>query len=445
MQHNIFFRKPVFAYFGATSMNPIHVPSEIGRLHQVIVHAPDEGIARISPRRAGELLFDDIVYLPQMETEHKVFEDVLTRFVGKEGVLEVEDLIRGALDNSEEGKKEVLDMVVQFEELPKAYRTELDAMDHATLAHVLITGYHKESDTIYFDPIPNFIFTRDIAVTVNDHVIVTKAAKEARFRENLLTRFSFWHHPLFDEMKEAGRIINLNLTDQFPPSRSGEVVSVEGGDMMILNPQYFLVGCSERSTMHAFHSLRQVLFDKGVVDNVVMIKIPQDRAFMHIDTIFTHIHEDHMVAYKPIVTDGLSSYVEVYTRQGSLRRYSSIQDFILAEVNPEMEFIPAGRGVSPYQEREQWTDACNLLAMKPGVALAYDRNVQTAGALETFGYRILSAQDFLDACAADAGYAAAIRNTIITLPSAELSRARGGSHCMSCPIRREGFVQTLGG
>ena len=424
-------------------MAHISVPSEIGVLHKVIVHSPDEGISRISPRRAGELLFDDIVYLPQMQEEHRIFTDVLSCFLGSENVLEVENIIREALDNSEEGKKEVLDMIMAFEELPSIYRKELDQMDHKTLARVLITGYMPENDTIYFDPVPNFIFTRDIAVVVNDHIIISKAAKEARFRENLLTRFGIWHNPIFDSMKEPGKIINLNIADEFPPSRKGEVVSIEGGDMMILNQDYFLIGCSERSTMHAFHSLKQVLFDRDVVDNIVMVKIPQDRAYMHIDTIFTHINEDHIVGFKPIVTDGLSSYIEVYTKQGSLRKYASIEQFMHAEINPEMQFIPAGSGESPYQEREQWTDACNLLAVRPGVALTYDRNVETAKTLKEYGYQFVHATDFIKSCQQQPDYASTLQQTIIALPSAELSRARGGAHCMSCPIMRDGFVQKL--
>jgi arginine deiminase len=190
--------------------------------------------------------------------------------------------------------------------------------------------------------------------------------------------------------------------------------------------------------MHAFHSLKNVLFEKDVIENVVTIKIPQDRAFMHIDTVFTQIHENHIVAFQPIVKGGQSGYVEVHSKDRDVRKYATIQEFILEEVNPHMEFIPAGGGESPYQEREQWTDACNLLALKPGVALSYDRNVRTAKALSDIGYRILSARDFLALCANDPTFADTLENTIITLPSAELSRARGGAHCMSCPILREG-------
>ena len=417
-------------------MPNVFVSSEIDPLRKVLVHAPDAGISRISPKRADELLFDDIVYLPEMQLEHRAFIDVLNTFVGEENCLEAEDLIREALEASAEGRTNILNLISAFEELPTAFRADLDALNNAELAETLITGYIESIDTILFDPIPNFIFTRDIAVVVNDHVIITKAAKEARHRENLLARFIFWRHPMFDDMKQSGKIINLNTVDDFPPSRKGEKVSVEGGDMMILNEQYFLVGVSERSTEHAFHSLKKVLFDKGVISHIVMVKVPSDRSYMHIDTLCTQIHHDHMLAFKPIVVEGLSSYVEVHQRNGTMRKYSSIKEFILAEVNPNMKFVLSGGGTSPYQEREQWTDACNLLAVKPGVAIAYGRNTLTAKALEQEGYHIMTAVDYLEKCRIDTGYAETVENTIITLSSNELSRARGGSHCMSCPILR---------
>lgn len=415
----------------------VFVSSEISPLKRVIVHRPDEGIARVSPKQASELLFDDIVHLPHMQEEHDVFTNVLRAFIGKENVLETKQLLLEALNADPESKQEMMDKISDYEELSKEQRQYLESLPNEDLTEVLITGYDDSQDFIYFDPIPNFIFTRDIAVIVNDHVVITKAAKEARFRENFLARFIFWAHPIFRVLREQGKIINMNHVDQFPSSKKGEVVSIEGGDMMMINQDYLLIGCSERTNAHAIRLLKDALFQKNVVKNVVQINIPNDRAFMHIDTIFTQINHNHITAFKPIVLDGLSSNVLVHRHFGGTNFYHAVQDFILTEINQKMKFILSGDGESPYQEREQWTDGCNLVAIKPGVALTYDRNPKTEAAFRDFGYKILHAREFLDQFQKGSIRPQDIENTIITLPSNELSRARGGSHCMTCPIERE--------
>ncbi len=417
-------------------MSKIYVSSEIGQLKRVIVHRPDEGIQRISPKRSDELLFDDIVYLPQMQEEHDVFTKILKAFLGDENVLETQQLIFEALENDQDGKSEIIDMIIDFEELPLSFKDKLSEMPNDHLAEVLITGFDHKNDHIHIHPIPNFIFTRDIAITVNDHVIITKAAKTARARENLLTRFIFWCHPIFEELKKDNRIINLNNREIFPPSKRGESVSIEGGDVMIINEDYLMVGCSERTTQHAVHSLRDILFERGVVKNVVQVNIPNDRTCMHIDTIFTQIDNGHVAAFKPIVVDGMSSNVEVHKINGISKFYSSVKEFFLNEINPNMKFILSGKGESPYQEREQWTDGCNLVSIKPGVALTYDRNIKTNEAFEEEGFKIIHANVLLEKFKSGELKPSEIENTIITLPSNELSRARGGSHCMTCPIER---------
>jgi len=401
-----------------------------------MVHRPDAGISRVSPKAAEELLFDDIVHLPRMQREHDVFTSVLRSFLGAENVLETQTLLEQALEGHDEARREMLELIVLWEELPSRFVDELGALPAAELAEILITGYYEREDYILFNPIPNFIFTRDIAVTVNDHLIITKANKEARMRENFLTRLIILAHPIFSGLREAGRIINLNMVDLFPPSRRGETVSLEGGDAMVLSKDYLLIGVSERTNAYGINSLAEKLFERGVIKNIARVDIPADRSFMHLDTIFTQINTHDYLAYKPIIVDGLSSAVTVMRQEGKAGTYPSVADFLREEIDPPAQFILSGGGQSPYQEREQWTDGCNLVALRPGVAITYDRNPKTELAFGEASYRVVHATDLLKAFEDGIILPGEVKNTIITLPSSELSRARGGSHCMTCPIER---------
>ncbi len=413
-----------------------YVDNEISQLQQVITHVPSDGISRISPKKAESLLFDDIVFYPLMHEEYRIFQRLLHLFLGKDNVLDTSDLIVEAIKANPEIRHDLIKQVIDFEELPQSFVQHLEDLDAAELSHILITGYHKDEDRILFDPIPNYMFTRDIAVTIKDHILISKAAKDARHRENLLSRFIFNHHPLFQPMAQEGKLIDLNDLEAFPPSRRAEVVNAEGGDIMMLSPEHLLIGCSERTSQYAFESIKKRIFELGLVDHVVQVNIPNERSFMHIDTLFTRIDYNTISCYKPIVYDGEGSNVIVYDKSGGRRIYPSIREYIITEVNKDMVFIFSGGGISPYQEREQWTDSCNLVAIRPGVAISYDRNLKTLNAFKKEGYKVMDAEEVLRQSHSDSQFITRMEKTIITIPSAELSRARGGSHCMTCPIQR---------
>jgi len=473
----------------------ISVSSEVGTLRRLLIHSPDRGLGKVVPSKAQDWLFEDIVHLDTMrKSEYDFYVKLLLYFLDP-------DKIKGKLKqiNSDSSRSFYIpgsdqyfnsDKVVDIQKLlgeiledPQirvkltaaicgiercSYQTqnELNQYDPDELAKIFISGSLSDKRML-FAPLPNLIFMRDIGIVINDHILLNKPAKSARTRESILAQFIFFHHPMFAHIKD--NIIEIPENERHFLLPDDEKISdfhrctLEGGDVMMVAPRHLLIGCSERTSIYAAQEVMKILFEKNVVDTITIIKIPKKRDYMHIDTIFTQVKKNVWVLLSSLGRLGdeaeKKDVLHFFAPKGInpefqiLQFKKGLEDQPLAIENLEdllggisrddlgciedVQFIYSGNNEFPYGEREQWTDSCNLLALKDGVVIGYDRNDKTLTAFRDKGFTVFSAADILEKFENDELSPDTLTDTFITLPSAELSRARGGSHCMSMPILRD--------
>lgn len=471
--------------------NSLQVSSEVGRLRRLLVHSPDSGLGKVVPSKAQDWLFEDIVHLDTIRRkEYDYYTKILLYFMdpgkirGKllridgdrnfykpdheeffrsENVVELQWLLADILEDREI-KLKLVSSICAIESC--SYDTEQQLMTcHAReLAKVFITG-SLDDDNMLFPPIPNFIFTRDIGIVINDFVLLNKPARKARIREALLAKYIFFNHVLFSAYRN--KIIELPDTfHHFLLPRDGDdkKVTLEGGDVMVVSKDHLLIGISERTTMEAAHQAINILFKKGVVKKITIIKIPKKRDYMHIDTVFTQIKRNVWVmlgvfskkSMKHENEDAVQRILEGSKKEEKLKiiqfrkkdienpRYFDNLEDLLTEVSEhdlgcreQVKFIYSGNNEFPFDAREQWTDSCNLLALKEGVVLGYDRNDKTVEAFRNSGFAVVDADKLISDLEHDLVRIEHLEDTLILMPSAELSRARGGFHCMSMPLLRD--------
>lgn len=473
---------------------PLNVHSEIGTLRRVLVHTPDSGLGKVVPSKAQDWLFEDIVHLDTIRRkEYDYYTKLLLYFLdpgkikGKlkqadapennrnfykpehpdffrsDKVIELQTLLADILHDK--GIKEKLTAsVCAVENCTYLLQNELTQLAPPALAKVFITGSLPGKDMI-FPPIPNFIFTRDIGVVIKDHILLNKPARKARLREALLAKYIFFHHPFFSAYLK--NIIELSDTRRqflMPQDSKTKSVTLEGGDVMIVSSDHLLIGVSERTSMEAAHQVINIVFGKQLVEKISIIKIPKKRDYMHIDTVFTQIKRNVWVmlgnfsktALRQEAADPVQRILESPKKEDFLDIIQFHKDHISQPVymdnledlltdiskndlqcNDEVEFIYSGNNEFPYDSREQWTDSCNLLALKEGVVLGYDRNDKTTEAFRRHGFTVTEAKEMVNAFEEGNITPEEIKDTLILVPSAELSRARGGFHCMSMPLLRD--------
>ena len=475
-------------------MQNIFVSSEVGTLRRLIIHSPDSGLGKVVPSKAQDWLFEDIVHLQTMrKDEYDYYVKILLYFLdsdkvkGKlkridadktrdfykpdnkkyfnsDKVIEFEKLLEDIL-KMPSVKTQLLAAVCAVEECSFQFQKDLEKLSIGDLVKVLITGT-LPNNKMLFPPIPNLIFTRDIGIVVNEYLLLNKPAKYARTRESLLAKYVFFNHKIFADLQ--GKILEITEDENHFLLPEGEqedrLNTLEGGDVMMVAPDHLLVGVSERTSVEAARQAIDLLFAKKIVKKVTIVKIPQKRDYMHIDTIFTQIKCNVWVllgslgrvkeeAEKQHTWEELGqkpSYETLIIKQFinkpegvKIRDFANLEDLLSSITKDDLncyediKFVYSGNNQFPYGAREQWTDSCNLLVLKEGVAIGYDRNDNTAEAFRNAGFQTICAADLLERFEKHELSPQTLTDTIILLPSAELSRARGGSHCMSMPILRE--------
>ena len=412
-------------------MSIINVTSEIKPLKEVLVHRPGKELLNLTPDTLQRLLFDDIPFLKVAQAEHdefvqilrdngiKVFyledlmaetldlnpevkEKFLKQFIKEAGVTtpKYRDLLFEYLMTYEDNKEFVLKTMegVQISELDREKRVmEKSLVDLVT-----------EETSFIADPMPNLYFTRDPFASIGNGISLNKMYSVTRCRETIYAEYIFNYHPKFKGQVEK-------YFDRYNDCH------IEGGDVLNLNNHVLAIGISQRTEAAAIDLIAKNIFKNPncKIDTILAFNIPNSRAFMHLDTVFTQIDVDKFT-YHP----GIMNTLQVFEiTEGD--DPNSDEDLNVKEINDSLEniletylgreitLIPCAGGDKISAEREQWNDGTNTLCIAPGVVVVYNRNNITNEILREHGIKVLE------------------------MSSAELSRGRGGPRCMSMPLVRE--------
>ena len=418
-------------------MSGFGVHSEVGKLRKVIVHRPDLSLTRLTPASHDELLFDDVLWVERAQWEHDQF---VARMRERDvEVFYVQDLLGEALAASDEARKRIIERVANEYTVGIGLVDEvgavLQAMAPDVLARHLIGGLTIEESgldvgaakgtsliaaavddpsTFVLPPLPNTLFTRDSSCWIYGGVSINPMFWPARRREAYNMAVIYRAHPMFADGGFEYWYPPLGDDDRFNTEDFG-LASLEGGDVEIIGNGTVAIGLSERTQARMIEQIARALFEKGAAERVIAAVMTKDRAHMHLDTVFTMLDRDKATAYPQVVGGIRAISLRPGSKPGTLDVRED-KDFVSAVADalgiPKLHIVETG-GDQYQQEREQWDDGNNVVALEPGVVVAYERNTFTISKMREAGVEVVEIAGF------------------------ELGKGRGGGHCMTCPVERD--------
>ena len=401
----------------------IHNFSEIGKLNKVLLHKPGLELEALTPTTMERLLFDDIPFLKIAQEEHDIFTKILEDN-GVEVIFYVDETAKALADAKIRTQfiNEFLDLSdVKAAGLRESIIEFLMSMEPDKMVAKLIAGvkktdlrHHEEVTSLYdiiendypfvSDPMPNLYFTRDPGACVGNGLNLHHMSTPARRREALFLKYMFKYD------RDFATEDNKLWYDIY------EDYSIEGGDVLVLSKDVVAIVLSQRTTVDGIERFAKNLLPNSDYKKILVFDIPKSRAFMHLDTVFTMIDYDKFTIHPEI--EGPLSVYEITLGANNELKFNAVKEelnkVLARELNlPAVDFIRCGGGDMMASQREQWNDGSNTLCIAPGTVVTYERNYVSNELMEKKGIKVL------------------------TMPSSELSRGRGGPRCMSCPVNRD--------